>query len=321
MSDTITATKVSNRALQRCGAALIADGALFTEDSTNAQTIRNCYDILRRSELRRNVWRFSIRRAPLRPVATTTKLYVPPAWAIGTTYAQAAIVLQNGTWWSSLVAANLANAPADDSTFWTRYFGPSYAQLDDTTTTYYAGELVYIASVAYLSLVSNNTTVPPGASWLTLTGTLAAFFITYPAGAGPVNESISKNLYLLPQGYMREAPQAPKSGSMSALGAPTGQSYSDWVFENNFFVTCNAGVIIFRFAADITNANEFDPMFVEGLGCRIALEVCEALTQSSTKLTKIEGAYKLIMGEARIVNGIETGPTEPPLDDYIACRA
>jgi hypothetical protein len=63
-----------------------------------------------------------------------------------------------------------------------------------------------------------------------------------------------------------------------------------------------------------------DPMFCEGLGARIGLEICEPLTQSDSKLGTISQIYKTFMSDARNVNGIETGSVEPPLDDYITCR-
>lgn len=321
MSDIITATDVANRACQRIGCTRIAAGALFTEDSKQAQEIASCYNVLRRAELRRNVWRFSIRRAPLRPVDTTTQNYTPPAWSALTTYAVAAIVLSNGTWYSSLIGANLNNLPADDSTAWTRYFGPATASPWDATLAYLAGEIVWIVATAYLSLKNSNTDLTSvGTSWLTLTGTIAPFFITYPAGVGPANDNTSRNLYVLPQGYLRMAPQTPTAGNTSFLGFPGNQIVNDWTFENNFFVTMDAGIIVFRFAADITNASEFDPLFVEGLGSRIGMEVCEPINQSTDKLNNCIKAYKTVMGEARTVNGIETGPSEPPLDDFIACR-
>jgi hypothetical protein len=317
----IDATKIANRACQRVGAGRIAAGALFTEDSNSANEIAACYDILRRAELRRNFWRFSIRRAPLRPVDVTTKTFTPTAWSAATTYAVAAIVIVDGIWYSSLIAGNIANQPGDDSASWTRYFGPSTSLPWDATVTYFAGEIVWITTQAYLSLKNTNTDLTSVVtSWLPLLGTLSLFFITYPAGVGPSSENMSRNLYVLPQGFMREAPQAPKAGRSSFLGFPAAPFPNDWVFENNFFVTMDAGVVVFRFAADITNAAEFDPMFVEGLGARIGMEVCERLTQSSAKVATCEKAYKLIMGEARLVNGIEQGPTEQPLDDYIVTR-
>ena len=70
----------------------------------------------------------------------------------------------------------------------------------------------------------------------------------------------------------------------------------------------------------ITAADGAYDMFCEGLSCRIALEVCEKLTQSSEKLKGIDGEYKVFMGDARDTNGIEQGSVEPPLDDYIATR-
>jgi hypothetical protein len=53
----------------------------FTDDSKAASAVSFCYDKLREAELRRNVWVFSIRKAALRPVDTTTKLLAPAAWA------------------------------------------------------------------------------------------------------------------------------------------------------------------------------------------------------------------------------------------------
>lgn len=321
MSDIITATKVANRALQRVGASRIADGALFTEDSKNAQEAAACYDILRRAELRRNIWRFSVRRAPLRPVDTTTKNFLPTAWSAVTTYAVADIVLYNGTWYSSLIAANLNNTPADDSTSWTVYFGPRTATPWDATIAYFAGEIVWITATAYLSLKNTNTDLTSvTASWLPLTGTIATFFITYPAGVGPSSSNTTKNLFILPQGFLREAPQSPQTGG-SFLGFPSALPSNDWTFENNFFVSMDAGVIVFRFAADITNAAEFDPLFVEGLGARMAEELCQPLTQSTEKKQDCKDDYKKIMGTARTVNGIETGPVQLPLDDYINTRS
>jgi len=44
------------------------------------------------------------------------------------------------------------------------------------------------------------------------------------------------------------------------------------------------------------------------------------LTQSAEKIKTCEGIYRVVMTEARVVNGIEEGPTEPPEDDYLTCR-
>ena len=75
-----------------------------------------------------------------------------------------------------------------------------------------------------------------------------------------------------------------------------------------------------RFVADTIDVTTFDDMFCEGLAARIAESVCQILTQSDAKLRTIAGEYQKFMGEARTVNAIETGPVEPPIDDFISCR-
>jgi hypothetical protein len=80
------------------------------------------------------------------------------------------------------------------------------------------------------------------------------------------------------------------------------------------------GPILLRFVADVTLVDTMDPMFCEGLACSLAIAVCERITQSTEKWNKCTAEYRRIMGEARIVNGIETGPVQPPQDDYITAR-
>lgn len=318
MSDFRTDVDIINRALQRCGATRIT---ARSDTSKNAAETDFVYDKLREAELRRNVWRFSIRKSVLRAVDDDTMWITYPAWAIGTTYGVNAVVSYNGETWYSTQASNLGNTPSLQSTYWVLYFGSRVAQLHDATLAYFAGEVVYISTTAYLSLQNDNDDTPPSAKWRTLTGaTLTALDLIYPLGSGPVSQSGTRNVFVLPAGFLREAPQDPKAGSTSYLGAPSGLRYDDWEFEGIYIVSRESQPIIFRFAANVSDVSLMDPMFCEGLACRIALEVCEALTQSGEKLQSIGAAYNRFMSEARVVNGIETGPTEPPEDDFIACR-
>jgi hypothetical protein len=61
-------------------------------------------------------------------------------------------------------------------------------------------------------------------------------------------------------------------------------------------------------------------MFCEMLALRVALDGNERVTQSHDKESVIGSKYKQFAFEARAVNGIEQGATEPPEDDYITCR-
>lgn len=132
MSVTITPTVIANRALQRVGAKRIPDGSLFTDNSKNASEVAACYDTIRRAELRRNIWRFSVRRAAIRPITATSQKVVPAAWVATTSYPSNAIVTYNGFTYISTVDSNAGNIPDPDanataSSFWQLYFGALYA--------------------------------------------------------------------------------------------------------------------------------------------------------------------------------------------------
>lgn len=318
----ITETDIANRALQRVGAGRIAAGALRTEDSKNAHEIVACYDILRRAELRRNVWRFATRRAALRSISSDSKVVAFPVWSSVTTYAVNGIVLYNGVIYFSKVGSNLNNTPDAGFDNWALYFGPDIANLHTVGISYFAGELVYDGSNdVYLSLISGNEDTPPTSNWLLIdNSTLSDLNFIYPIGAGPVSESESQNVLVLPVGFLRQAPEGSKTGSTSSLGAPSTLAYRDWIWEGNYIVTQDVGVSVLRFVADLADPNEFDALFVEGIGSRIALEICEPLTQSGSKLGAIASEYKQFMFDARMVNAIEKGPDEAPTDDYLSVR-
>lgn len=419
-----TPVDIGNRALQACGSPRIT---AFTDDDKGASAVAFAYDKARQAELRRNVWRFSIRKAALRAIDDTTMALIPGTYNPAKTYPVGSIVTYLGVVYYSQTAVALATPPDANPLTWVVYFGPLTVQpwqVLTPPTAYYSGELVYVlagtVATVYMSLTSDNTDdptviaawdatvtyrkgqtvtyltviyesaqdlnlnqTPPaiwavgttyamsavvlatdghtyssvaggnvghnpvgdagvhwtdlgvspwrsipateadtyqGRKWLKLDATMSALAFVYPIGAGPRNQSSTRNVFRLPNGYLKEAPQDPKSGSASYLGGPSGTAYDDWEFEGDYLVTRDQQVIVFRFVADIANVLEMDAMFCEGLGARIGLEVCEELTQSREKIETIGAQYKTFMSEARMVNGIENGATEPPTDDYISCR-
>lgn len=209
----------------------------------------------------------------------------------------------------------------------------------DATITYRRGDTVRQGGLNYESNADLNLNLTPGVSgwtlissltqqgtrvgqtWLYLEGaTVTSLEFAYPIGSGPVSQPNSRNVFRLPVGFLREATQDPKAGGTSYLGAVWGLAYTDWEYENGYIISSSAGPFIYRFVADASDVLTFDPMFAELLAARIALEVVDRLTQSDGKLSNIAAAYNKFGVEARLVNGIETGPSEPPVDDYIACR-
>lgn len=220
---------------------------------------------------------------------------------------------------------------------------PATATAWVSTSTYKRDDVVTFNSVAYLSTADLNlgnepdlvpavwtTSFVGGAgslNWRQIGGaefpngvTLAQFNVIYPLGSGPSSQFETRNIFRLPAGFMREAPQDPKAGAVPYLGASTSLSYKDWEYEGDFLVSRETGPIVYRFVADVTDVTRFDDMFCEALGCRIALAVCEPLTQSISKLGMIAKEYEKFASEARTVNGIETGSVEPPEDEFLAVR-
>lgn len=358
----ITETDVGNRGLQRIGAGRIAAGALWTEDSNNASELRACYDMIRRAELRRNVWRYAIRTEVLRKMTSTTKVIFYPDWDSRVDYDQNDRVERDNRTWIA-IRDGVNNDPSLRTyDYWTTYFGSDTCDVYSATTTYSTGEQVYVGDVGYISIADENegNAVTDIAYWLPIGPSDWAQWTIYALGrrvtsggityvslqnanqnnapasspshwavtgsvtlrtaAYTVPTSLGLNIFRLPRGFMRAAPQAPKQGSYLPLGAPAGLPYTDFDYEGNYFRTSQAGPIALRFCADIEDPRLMDPLFIDGFSCRLALETCEILTQSDKKIANIGGHYNKFMSEARIVNAIETGPTEPPEDAYIALR-
>lgn len=230
-------------------------------------------------------------------VSGVTPAVAPADWSYLTTYSTSAtVVASDGYIYTSTGNGNTNHDPVTDGgVHWTNSNTP--AAWSRTPEPYTASN-----------------------SWLPLYVGLQRPDIFYPINAGPASQVDTSNVYVLPAGFLKTAPLDPKAGSSSLLGAPTGLDYSDHLNENGLLTTKETGPILLRFVADVTDVTKFNDMFCEGLAARIAREICEPLTNSTGKLTNIGQAYQKFMSEARLVNAIEAGPTEPPEDDYITCR-
>lgn len=228
--------------------------------------------------------------------ATGSRIGAYPMWNNAVTYPQNFLVADiNGGVYISLAAGNTGNQPSTATTWWA-----------------FTGKL-NPWSPSFASATASD-------QWVNLDASLTAMEITYPLGSGPLSQNRFRNVFLLPNAYLRHAPQDPKAGANSFLGAPTGAWNTDWVFEGNYVVSSQTSPIVMRFVADITSVVTMDDMFCEAFAARLGVAVCEVLTQSSEKLKTCWNIYKSVVSDAKRINGIEAGPEEPPVDDYIATR-
>lgn len=156
-----TPVDICNSALQqlRCPAIYT-----FADTSVEARETGANYDQLRLAELRRAVWRFSTRRVILRAIDNTSQFLVPAAWATGTTYKVGHIVSYDNQYWVAM-ADNTSQIPGvvpdGGNLIWESYFGPLVANVWDSASGYFSGELVYKTPgngtyTIYHSLISDN---------------------------------------------------------------------------------------------------------------------------------------------------------------------
>ncbi len=299
--------------------------------SRNAAETSFCYDKLRTAELRRTPWRFATRRANLRPITSTSYRFIPGSWAVGTTYAAGAIVMDtSGVYWISNVGTNLGNVPGTPVVgyppYWSQYFGNVIADIWSNAVVYDAGEVVYKSGRTYYIATANAiaaaTDPASGAPWVPITTVTADQLVALlsPAGPGKTVAGRARSLFPLPNGYLRVLSPDPKVESTSTLSTSAGLPFLDWQFEGNYIVTAAVSPLLLRFVADVSDVPSMDSLFCEGLACRIAYEVCEILTQSNVKLQAIGAAYQKFVRDARLINWLEIGSTEPQEEEYELTR-
>lgn len=235
------------------------------------------------------------------------KIGYPGSWPVYNSdiiYGLGDIIAGNdGKLYQSLQANNTGNQPVGST------YNPNMP-----TTNWWMGINLYNPWIACFG------TTTAGHGWQALDCGVENININYPVGTGPSCQETTRNVFLLPCGYLRTAPQEPKQGSVSFLGAPTGLMYQDWEFDGPYLISRTPYPIKFRFVADITVVDKMDTMFCEGLACRLAVAIAGRLSQSDADLTAVERAYSQFMGDARLINAIEQGATEPAEDDFLTCR-
>lgn len=157
--------------------------------------------------------------------------------------------------------------------------------------------------------------------------------LTLPAGA--IAPAFGKNNYFpLPGDYIMLGPPDQfttySNGGLS-VGVNNiplntgGLTYSDWSIEaypggGNAIATNDVAPIYIRYVSNALSEGQFDPMFAESFAAALAMDTCEELTQSNTKLANAEKVYDSSISLAKQRNAFESMPVEPPLDSWLTCR-
>jgi hypothetical protein len=101
------------------------------------------------------------------------------------------------------------------------------------------------------------------------------------------------------------------SGSDPETGGPL------FGIESNAVLTSEPSPLFVRYIYRVTNAGLFPPLFVEALACRLAAELCESLTQSTSKREAAWMEYRQAIRQAKRVNAIEVPPQRNPPSSWV----
>lgn len=94
----------------------------------------------------------------------------------------------------------------------------------------------------------------------------------------------------------------------------------DWQIENGKILTDDSAPLEIRYIKNVTNVSEFTPLFAEVLSCRLAVELCEDITQSNSKMQTAAALYDEALKKAKKSNAFQRRRVLPPEDDWVTIR-
>ena len=116
--------------------------------------------------------------------------------------------------------------------------------------------------------------------------------------------------YTLPSDCLRLLPNDHQEGFYS----------KDWKIEGRKILTNESAPLEIRYIYRVTDTTQYDATFIESLACKLAMEMCEELTQSNSKRQLAQDEYKATIREARKMNAFENPPVEQQTDDWLTAR-
>ena len=106
-------------------------------------------------------------------------------------------------------------------------------------------------------------------------------------------------------------------------------SVVDWRLEGRLspdatptlcIVTQDASPLEIRYVARVADPTIYDPLFIEALACKLAMETCQEITGSTSKMESLKDDYKFAVNEAKRLGSIERAEQDPPDDEWVEAR-
>jgi hypothetical protein len=93
-----------------------------------------------------------------------------------------------------------------------------------------------------------------------------------------------------------------------------------WVVEGKKLLSDEGSPISIRYVKREEDPNQWDSLVASAVAARLAVELCEELTQSNTKHNILQEEYKFILSSARKADGQEQSPMPFAEDGWITAR-
>ena len=94
----------------------------------------------------------------------------------------------------------------------------------------------------------------------------------------------------------------------------------DWKIEGLYILSTTEAPLEIKYIAFIDDPNFYDDLFIEAFACRLALQCCEEITQSTSKIADVRDQYNDAIAEAKGIGSIEKGAQDAPEDDWVLAR-
>jgi hypothetical protein len=99
-----------------------------------------------------------------------------------------------------------------------------------------------------------------------------------------------------------------------------GSSTAPYKIEGRKIRTNDTAPIKLLYVKRITDTGQWDAGFVNVFACRLALESCERITQSTAKMASIEKQYKMALIKAGVADATENPPEELADSSWLMSR-
>ncbi len=146
----------------------------------------------------------------------------------------------------------------------------------------------------------------------------ARVLATLPADALPPPFNYSAQ-YQLPADCLRILVVGNMRQSLGLLNYRSGLEAMYRVYGRKIYTSLPAPLAL-EYTARITDTAQWDACFVEAFACKLALEVCEELTQNAEKKKLILYDYKEAISEALLANAVELPPEGLCDDSFVLAR-